>query len=460
MRARQSLGVIALGMLAGACSLVTGASGYDDVSHCTGPACGQCPSGQQWDTANEICLSASEWCVRQGRRWDSVLNSCWGAQECPTGLRWYAKSGACVPSCSEGMSDCGPTCCAAAQVCVTDTGGNQRCSVCEKAEYECGRSCCLPAQMCVNTELMVCGATFGVAGQSCAGGLDCGGGVSCCESIAVPGGTFPQGSPQSDPLAVSDEMPERPVTISSFSLDKYEVTVGRFRKFVQGFDYANGLPDRAGVNVNIPDSGWRAVWNRALPSSKGDHNSLLACDPSLSTWIMSDDALPINCVSWYEAFAFCVWDGGRLPTEAEWEYAAAGGDENREYPWGSEAPSDDRAVYICDYDGTPYDPNTQKGCDPGDIAPVGKKPDGAGRWGHLDLAGNMWEWVLDVYDDYPVDVSKDYANLSSTMTFGRVMRGGSWSSSVFDTYLRAAYRDSYSPSLRDNYVGFRCARGQ
>jgi formylglycine-generating enzyme len=455
MRVHHNVGIVALGMVTSACSLVTGASGYDDVSHCTGPACGQCPSGQQWDTTGEVCLTASEWCIRQGKRWDSVLNSCWGDQECPDGLRWYVRGGACVPTCSEGTSECGPTCCAAAQYCVTETGGNQRCSACEKPEYECGKSCCQPGVTCVNAEVGVCGATFGVVGQSCAGGLDCGGGVSCCESIAVPGGTFPQGSHD-----VDAEMPERAVTVSSFSLDKYEVTVGRFRKFVAEFDYENGLKDGAGFNASIPDSGWREAWNKALPNSNDEHASLLKkCDSSFSTWTMSDDTLPINCVTWFEAFAFCAWDGGRLPTEAEWEYAATGGAENRKYPWGSKAPSYDLAVYNCSYDGTPNAGN-EDNCTANDIAPMGKKPDGAGRWGHLDLAGNMYEWVLDVYDAYPADASKDYASVSSSMTFARVLRGGSWHSSDLGT-LRAANRIyCYSPLVRLTLYGFRCARGQ
>jgi formylglycine-generating enzyme required for sulfatase activity len=162
------------------------------------------------------------------------------------------------------------------------------------------------------------------------------------------------------------------------------------------------------------------------------------------------ESLPINCVSWYEAFAFCAWDGGRLPTEAEWEYAAAGGDKNWKCPWGPDAPTDIRAVYNCAFGGTPGN------CQPNDIAAVGSRPDGAGRWGQLDLVGSMYEWVLDAYDEYPAADRKDYANVGDIPI--RVLRGGSWNDIV--DYLRAAYRIAYSPSGRNVYFGFRCARGQ
>jgi formylglycine-generating enzyme required for sulfatase activity len=172
----------------------------------------------------------------------------------------------------------------------------------------------------------------------------------------------------------------------------------------------------------------------------------LKCNASHQTWTDTagaGDNYPINCVSWYEAFAFCIWDGGRLPTEAEWEYAAAGGSENRLYPWGSEPPDETRASYLC----LPF-------------VSVGSKSAGAGRWGHLDLAGSMWEWTFDWYDENwysdPAATGTNVCNLTPTRL--RTNRGGGWD--YGSDYLRAAYRglELFPPKTHFPSIGFRCAR--
>jgi formylglycine-generating enzyme len=178
------------------------------------------------------------------------------------------------------------------------------------------------------------------------------------------------------------------------------------------------------------------------------------CDSTYQTWTdggTGNEQLPINCVDWYEAFAFCIWDGGRLPTEAEWEYAAAGGNSNRIYPWVYSPPDNTVGVFGCQWSGT-------TSCAFADIASVGSVPAGAGRWGHQDLAGSMWEWVFDWYDSgwYGGGGSfcNDCANTSASTS--RVIRSGSWYS-LADS-LRAANRNDYAPASRNSLFGLRCAR--
>jgi formylglycine-generating enzyme required for sulfatase activity len=154
------------------------------------------------------------------------------------------------------------------------------------------------------------------------------------------------------------------------------------------------------------------------------------------------DNKAINCVNWYEAFSFCIWDGGRLPTESEWEYSAAGGSENRLYPWGATAPGCTLSNF--------------NNCSGGSVAIVSSTSGGVGKWGHADLAGNVWEWVLDRLATYPTSAVTDYAYIASDISH-RVLRGGGFGDNT--TYVRAASRNYglYTDSRSDSW-GFRCAR--
>jgi formylglycine-generating enzyme required for sulfatase activity len=255
------------------------------------------------------------------------------------------------------------------------------------------------------------------------------------------------------PAGYAWEIPEHTATVSNFTLDKYEVTVGRFRQYVGDYNqwhFGNDNPIAgAGFDSANSTTGWDASWNSLLPADAAALIVTLKCDNSAdnyhTTWTDTpgnNEDYAINCVSWSTAFAFCIWDGGRLPTEAEWEYAAAGGSQNRLYPWGPEAPNLNNANFSVS-DNTP-------------LLAVGGKPAGAGYWGHLDLGGNMNEWVYDYYSDYTANAC---TNCAQTVGSVRVLRGGSWNRLPID--LRAAMRDyfySTNPNVSSRDTGIRCAR--
>jgi formylglycine-generating enzyme required for sulfatase activity len=288
------------------------------------------------------------------------------------------------------------------------------------------------------------------SGNSCVGmnGTECRGG-DCCQSLVVTGGTFEQG----DPDAFSS-------TVSTFELDKFEVTVGRFRNFIAAYDAwrAAGNPVvAAGANANVPGSGWSADFNGSLATNAATLVSFAASDcgdEMYQTWADSgNDTLPLNCVDWYTSFAFCIWEGKRLPTESEWEYATARGANNTTYAWGNMPIPDNTlstgnlAAYDCLGDGDPD-------CAFTDILPVGSRPDGDGLFGQADLAGSMWEWILDWFTYYPSSPQTNYANLTPGST--RLIRGGDFASPA--ATLVAGDRYSYGfPTAHFTNVGFRCA---
>ena len=271
----------------------------------------------------------------------------------------------------------------------------------------------------------------------------------CCASLEVPAGSFFR-SYDALPGGGWDD-PASPASISAFRLDAYEVTVGRFRRFVAAYPWqpASGAGQNPG---NALDFGWNASWNAFLPrDARALSDALESCGAEgaaelpPSTWSVVPDAselLPINCLTWFEAFAFCAWDGGRLPSEAEWNYAAAGGAQARIYPWASRLPTEVDASYAV-YQAP--------------IAKVGSKSLGNGLFGQADLAGNVWEWNVDWYRPTYSVPCDDCAELSADVDISdRVLRGGGYYNQP--PFLRMAARGNAPPTTRDSGYGVRCAR--
>lgn len=283
----------------------------------------------------------------------------------------------------------------------------------------------------------------------------------CCGATAVPAGAFFRGND-----GVNSGDTSRVATLSAFRLNTHQVTASRFDKFVgavvKGYTPPLGSGKHAhlhgGAGLNGSETGWKAAWNAYLPQDEDTwkSESHLACGEN-STFgkTLNDGGMrPINCVNWYQAQAFCIWDGGFLPSEAEWHYAASGGGEQRVFPWSNPAKSTEIdasfASYGCLGDG-------EAGCSLQDITHVGRLERGAGRWGHFDLAGNVSEWVFDAFTpSYPDGTCSDCATIPATDAAPRVIRGGSWKDADV-TSLQAIARKAKSPLLRSDTVGFRCA---
>jgi len=237
--------------------------------------------------------------------------------------------------------------------------------------------------------------------------------------IYMPDGTFQMGSDSSDTDASDDEFPQHPVTLDGFWIDRTEVTNAQYRQCVE---------------AEVCQAPTTCDWGEPTygDASKADH--------------------PVVCVDWYGAQAYCEWVGARLPTEAEWEYAARG-EQGYVYPWGDDFDCS-RGNFDDETELDDYVVPGGEGCD-GYVrtAPVGSFPTGASWCGALDMAGNVWEWVADWYGNYP---SEAQTNPTGPVTGDyKVLRGGSWY--YYHRDVRAAYRyDLYSPAYCYYFVGFRC----
>jgi formylglycine-generating enzyme len=355
-------------------------------------------------------------------------------------------SGHWTPNANEADADC-PVLCAEGK-CTECKDGDKRCSVCEEGDANCSTN---QPQSCMDGTWQddgdecksYCNAGSCQTPTSCPPNITrsiCEDGESCCRALFVPGGTFKRNY---DGVAPFDD-PGFPAQVSPFALDKFEVTVGRMRGFVSAYSQLD-LKDGDGKSDHIADDkGWSTKYE--LPADTDALVAQLKCPAA--TWADSvgdNDQLPINCVNFSVAYAFCVWDGGRLPTEAEWNFAATGGDEQRAYPWKPLASdpqiTDLYAYFFADDHLLP--------------TTVGSRPKGNGRWGQADLAGNVSEWALDYYyDSLPPELCADC--VFATAASARSIRGGSYFMADFQQVV--SNRLAGDPVLTSADLGFRCAR--
>ena len=243
--------------------------------------------------------------------------------------------------------------------------------------------------------------------------------------VLIPAGQFQMGS--NDDEASNDEQPVHTVHLDAFYMDAYEVTNAQFKAFVD----ANPQWQKDEIEDRFHNGNYLLHWTgNNYPSGKANH--------------------PVTYVSWYAAMAYAQWAGKRLPTEAEWEYAARGGLAGLKYPSGNTLST--------------REANYRRHV--GDTTTVGQYA--ANGYGLYDMAGNVWEWCL---DEYNADFYRNSRNpISGAPTIlwilgnftsiptnsSRVLRGGGWDFSVLD--LRVALRNRSTPTFAGLSLGFRCAR--
>jgi len=254
-----------------------------------------------------------------------------------------------------------------------------------------------------------------------------------------------------------------PATVSDLRLDTYLVTVGRFRAFVTAGMGTQARPPASGagartLNGTANQGGWDPSFNASLATSTTALIAAVKCNATYQTWTDTaggNENLPMNCITWFEAMAFCAADGGFLPTEAEWNYAASGGSAQRAYPWSSPPGS---TTIDCTY--ANYYINNPSGtlCVNGTTGAANRvgseSPKGDGLWGQTDLGGNVFEWNLDWYAPTYSAPCNDCANLTSTSF--RVTRGGGFYN--FAASARTGDRNYAMPTDRYFGNGVRCAR--
>ena len=260
--------------------------------------------------------------------------------------------------------------------------------------------------------------------------------------VRVPGGTFRMGIDDGFPF----EGPSHPVTVRPFLLDRHEVTVREFARFIKA----------TGYKTEAEKFGWSGVFDAKQGRwTKGDGANWRHPDGP-KTSAHPDE--PVTHVSHADARAYAKWAGKRLPTEAEWEWAARGGKKNVVFPWGDDLRPRGKPAANW-WQGTFPDKDTGEDGYKGRRAPVGSfAPNGFGLY---DMGGNVWEWCADWFDPDYYAQSPRLNPRGPASGDERVIRGGSWMCSLnYCRGFRVAARSHSAPDSGLNNLGFRCAKDE
>ena len=254
--------------------------------------------------------------------------------------------------------------------------------------------------------------------------------------VEFDGCEFMLGAARDTVFAFDNEKWANPVHVQPFSISRQAVNQQQFAEFVNDGGYRR--------REFWCDDGWQwRTEHQATHPVYWNYQGDIWMRRHFDCWVPLEPDAAMMHVNWYEANAWCRWAGRRLPTEAEWELAAAGSPHQRHYPWGEQAPEFDHANLDFQV----------MGCVPTWAHPQGDSPEGCRQ-----LIGNVWEWTANTFQPYPgfaVDPYKDYSKPS----FGKrkVLRGGCWATT--GRMIRNTWRNYYQADRRDVFGGFRtCAQ--
>ncbi|GMA65133.1 formylglycine-generating enzyme family protein [Alicyclobacillus fastidiosus] len=281
------------------------------------------------------------------------------------------------------------------------------------------------------------------------------------EMIYIPGGVFLMGTASEDGFLADGEGPVRPVQLKPFYIDACTVTNQEFADFV----------DDTGYVTEAEKYGWSFVFYQFVSAQTRKSAVKTAVQGTPWWWVVEgaywrqpegpDSSVldrmdhPVTHVSWNDALAYCAWAGKRLPTEAEWEFAARGGLVQKTYPWGDELTPNGQ--HYCNIWQGEF-PRVNEGAD-GYFGTAPARSFPANGYGLYNVSGNVWEWCADWFSPHHPATGVQVDPKGPETGQSRVIRGGSYlcHASYCNRY-RVAARSSNTPDSSTGHMGFRCAR--